>query len=54
MKDKKTTNTTPISAHLKGVILQMRTLTLKLIASTFHTTEQEYFDILAQYRWGSE
>ena len=27
-------------------------LTLKLIASTFHTTEQEYFDILAQYRLG--
>ena len=26
--------------------------TLKLIASTFHTTEQEYFDILAQYRLG--
>ncbi len=27
-------------------------LTLKLIASAFHTTEQEYFDILAQYRLG--
>ncbi|MEM9680249.1 MAG: TonB-dependent receptor [Bacteroidota bacterium] len=27
-------------------------LTLKLIASTFHTKEQEYFDILAQYRLG--
>ena len=27
-------------------------LTLKLITSTFHTTEQEYFDILAQYRLG--
>ena len=27
-------------------------LTLKLIASTFHTTEEEYFDILAQYRLG--
>nr|WP_081820769.1 TonB-dependent receptor plug domain-containing protein [Sediminibacter sp. Hel_I_10] len=27
-------------------------LTLKLIASTYHTTEQEYFDILAQYRLG--
>ena len=26
--------------------------TLKLIASTYHTTEQEYFDILAQYRLG--
>ncbi|MCC1483724.1 TonB-dependent receptor [Winogradskyella immobilis] len=27
-------------------------LTLKLIASTYQTTEQEYFDILAQYRLG--
>lgn len=27
-------------------------LTLKLIASTYHTTEQEYFDILARYRLG--
>ncbi|WP_407556892.1 carboxypeptidase-like regulatory domain-containing protein [Winogradskyella sp. 4-2091] len=27
-------------------------LTLKLIASAYHTTEQEYFDILAQYRLG--
>jgi hypothetical protein len=27
-------------------------LTLKLIASTYHTTEEEYFDILAQYRLG--
>lgn len=27
-------------------------LTLKLITSLFHTTEQEYFDILAQYRLG--
>ncbi|MEO8772933.1 MAG: carboxypeptidase-like regulatory domain-containing protein [Gelidibacter sp.] len=27
-------------------------LTLKLIASTFHTTEEEHFDILAQYRLG--
>ncbi len=26
--------------------------TLKLIASAYHTTEQEYFDILAQYRLG--
>ncbi len=25
---------------------------MKLIASTYHTTEQEYFDILAQYRLG--
>lgn len=27
-------------------------LTLKLIAATYHTTEEEYFDILAQYRLG--
>jgi hypothetical protein len=27
-------------------------LTLKLIASMYHTTEKEYFDILAQYRLG--
>ncbi|QXP78560.1 MULTISPECIES: TonB-dependent receptor [Winogradskyella] len=27
-------------------------LTLKLIASAYHTTEQEYFDILAEYRLG--
>ncbi|MEZ4856186.1 MAG: carboxypeptidase-like regulatory domain-containing protein [Gelidibacter sp.] len=27
-------------------------LILKLIASTYHTTEEEYFDILAQYRLG--
>ncbi|OUR91070.1 TonB-dependent receptor [Flavobacteriales bacterium 34_180_T64] len=27
-------------------------LTLKLIASMYHTTEEEYFDILAQYRLG--
>ena len=27
-------------------------LTLKLIASAYHTTEEEYFDILAQYRLG--
>ncbi|MBS7255646.1 TonB-dependent receptor [Flavobacterium branchiicola] len=28
-------------------------LTLKLIGSLFHTTEQEHFDILAQYRLGN-
>ncbi|MDQ5928287.1 MAG: hypothetical protein QG594_61 [Bacteroidota bacterium] len=28
------------------------TFTLKLISSVFHTTEQEHFDILAQYRLG--
>ena len=27
-------------------------ITLKLIASQYHTTEEEYFDILAQYRLG--
>jgi len=27
-------------------------LTLKLISSAYHTTEEEYFDILAQYRLG--
>ena len=27
-------------------------LTLKLVTSAYHTTEQEYFDILAQYRLG--
>ncbi|MDT0557441.1 carboxypeptidase-like regulatory domain-containing protein [Ichthyenterobacterium sp. W332] len=27
-------------------------LTLKLMASAYHTTEEEYFDILAQYRLG--
>ncbi|WP_179352228.1 TonB-dependent receptor [Winogradskyella vidalii] len=27
-------------------------LTLKLVASAYHTTEQEHFDILAQYRLG--
>ncbi len=27
-------------------------LTLKLIASTYHTTEEEHYDILAQYRLG--
>ncbi|MDA9056410.1 carboxypeptidase-like regulatory domain-containing protein [Flavobacteriaceae bacterium] len=36
----------------KGSYFANKNLTLKLIASTFHTTEQEYFDILAQYRLG--
>ena len=36
----------------KGSYFVNDNLTLKLIASTFHTTEQEYFDILAQYRLG--
>jgi hypothetical protein len=37
---------------LKGSYFVNENLTLKLIASSFHTTEQEYFDILAQYRLG--
>jgi hypothetical protein len=37
---------------LKGTYYASDNLTLKLIASTYHTTEEEYFDILAQYRLG--
>ena len=37
---------------LKGTYFASEDLTLKLIASSFHTTEEEYFDILAQYRLG--
>ena len=36
----------------KGTYLASDDLTLKLIASAYHTTEQEYFDIFAQYRLG--
>ncbi|AJR03976.1 TonB-dependent receptor [Siansivirga zeaxanthinifaciens] len=36
----------------KGTYFANEDLTLKLIASTYHTTEEEYFDILAQYRLG--
>lgn len=36
----------------KGTYFTNNNLTLKLIASTYHTTEEEYFDILAQYRLG--
>ncbi|KAA5823827.1 TonB-dependent receptor [Algibacter amylolyticus] len=36
----------------KGSYFVNDDLTLKLIASTYHTTEEEYFDILAQYRLG--
>jgi len=36
----------------KGSYFVNENLTLKIITSTFHTTEQEYFDILAQYRLG--
>jgi len=37
---------------LKGSYLVNDNLTLKLIASTYHTIEEVYFDILAQYRLG--
>ena len=37
---------------LKGAYQINDHLNLKFIASSFHTTEQEYFDILAQYRLG--
>ena len=37
---------------LSGTYFASDDLTLKLIASTYHTTEEEYFDILAQYRLG--
>ncbi len=36
----------------KGTYFASDDLTLKLIASRYHTTEEEYFDILAQYRLG--
>jgi len=36
----------------KGTYFANDDLTLKLIASTYNTREQEYFDILAQYRLG--
>ncbi|OEJ98454.1 TonB-dependent receptor [Flavivirga aquatica] len=36
----------------KGTYFANDDLTLHLIASTYHTTEEEYFDILAQYRLG--
>ena len=37
---------------VKGTYFVNDDLSLKLIASTYHTTEEEYFDILAQYRLG--
>ncbi|GAA4281777.1 carboxypeptidase-like regulatory domain-containing protein [Gaetbulibacter aestuarii] len=37
---------------LKGTYLANDHLTLNLTASSYHTTEQEYFDILAQYALG--
>lgn len=36
----------------KGTYSPNDKLNLKVIASTYHTTEEEYFDILAQYRLG--
>jgi hypothetical protein len=36
----------------KGTYFANDNLTLNLIASAYHTTEEEYFDILAQYRLG--
>ncbi|MDO5971843.1 TonB-dependent receptor plug domain-containing protein [Flavivirga aquimarina] len=36
----------------KGTYYANDNLTLKLITSTYHTTEEEHFDILAQYRLG--
>ncbi|MEN3325134.1 carboxypeptidase-like regulatory domain-containing protein [Mariniflexile soesokkakense] len=36
----------------KGTYFANDDLTLKLIASRYHTIEEEYFDILAQYRLG--
>ncbi|MEP3836152.1 MAG: carboxypeptidase-like regulatory domain-containing protein [Algibacter sp.] len=36
----------------KGSYFVNNDLTLQLIASTYHTTEEEYFDILAQYSLG--
>ena len=36
----------------KGSYFANDDLTLHLITSTYHTTEEEYFDILAQYRLG--
>lgn len=36
----------------KGTYFANDNLTLNLIASTYHTTEEEHFDILAQYRLG--
>ncbi|PWK17389.1 TonB-dependent receptor [Xanthomarina spongicola] len=37
---------------LKGTYLLNDDVTLNLTASSYHTTESEYFDILAQYRLG--
>jgi CarboxypepD_reg-like domain/TonB-dependent Receptor Plug Domain len=47
-KDKYTT----IFGALKSTYTASKNSTYKLIASAYHTQEQEYFDILAQYRLG--
>ncbi len=47
-KDKYTT----VFGALKSTYTASRNTTYKLIASAYHTQEQEYFDILAQYRLG--
>ncbi len=39
-------------AALSGTYFASDDLSLKLITSTYHTTEEEHFDILAQYRLG--
>ncbi|TVZ51824.1 carboxypeptidase-like regulatory domain-containing protein [Dokdonia sp. Hel_I_53] len=38
---------------LKGTYAVSENLTLKFISSTYHTQEQEYFDIFAEYRLGT-
>ena len=47
-KDKYTT----FFGAYKGVFEKNENFTLKLIGSAYHTQEQEYFDILGQYRLG--
>ena len=47
-KDKYTT----YFGAIKSTYTASKNSTYKLIASTYHTQEQEYFDILAQYRLG--
>jgi len=47
-KDKYTT----VFGAVKSTYTASKNSTYKLIASTYHTQEQEYYDILAQYRLG--
>jgi hypothetical protein len=51
MKAKKRQVSTYFGA-LKTSFKQSDSFTLKFIGSVFHTIEQEYFDIFAQYRLG--